>query len=50
MKVPVNEPLITDAAKLYVADAMDTGWISSAGPCVEKFEEAFAKFIGVKHA
>ncbi len=50
MKVPVNEPLITDAAKAYVADAMDTGWISSAGPCVEKFEEEFAKFIGVKHA
>lgn len=50
MKVPVNAPIITDAAKAYVADAMNTGWISSAGPCIEKFEEQFAKYIGVKHA
>lgn len=50
MRVPVNEPRITDAAKQYVADAMQTGWISSAGPCVEKFETAFAKYIGTKHA
>lgn len=50
MRVPVNEPLITNAAKAYVADAMETGWISSAGPCIEQFEAAFAEFIGVKHA
>ena len=49
-RVPVNVPLITEAAKQYVADAMETGWVSSAGPCIEKFEEAFAKYIGVKHA
>ncbi|MBM3231164.1 DegT/DnrJ/EryC1/StrS family aminotransferase [Candidatus Peregrinibacteria bacterium] len=49
-KVPVNAPLITDAAKRYVNEAMETGWISSAGPCIGKFEKAFADFIGVKHA
>ncbi len=49
-QVPVNEPLITDAAKAYVTEALDTGWISSAGPCIQKFEEAFAGYIGVKHA
>jgi dTDP-4-amino-4,6-dideoxygalactose transaminase len=27
-----------------------TGWISSAGPFVKKFEEDFAAFFGVKHA
>ena len=48
--VPVNEPLITDAAKHYVAEAMETGWISSAGPCIEKFENTFAEYIGVDHA
>ena len=50
MRVPVNEPLITEAAKQYVKEAMDTGWISSAGPCISKFEESYAEFIGVKHA
>jgi len=50
MKVPVNEPVITAAAKKYVADAMETGWVSSAGPYIGKFEEAFAEYIGVKHA
>lgn len=50
MKVPVNAPVITPAAKKYVADAMETGWVSSAGPYIEKFENAFAGYIGVKHA
>ena len=50
MKVPVNEPVITDTAKKYVADAMETGWVSSAGKYIDDFEKAFASFIGVKHA
>ncbi len=50
MNVPVNEPVITPAAKKYVADAMETGWVSSGGPYLEKFEKAFAEYVGVKHA
>ena len=50
MNVPVNEPVITDAAKNYVADAMQSGWISSGGPYIGKFEESFARYIGMKHA
>ncbi len=50
MKVPVNEPVITAEAKANVAEAMNTGWISSAGPFIDQFEKAFAAFIGVKHA
>ncbi|MFA7681755.1 MAG: aminotransferase class I/II-fold pyridoxal phosphate-dependent enzyme, partial [Candidatus Peribacteraceae bacterium] len=48
--VPVNEPVITASAKKYVADALETGWVSSAGPYLEKFEVAFAKMVGTKHA
>ncbi|MDD5751780.1 MAG: DegT/DnrJ/EryC1/StrS family aminotransferase, partial [Candidatus Peribacteraceae bacterium] len=48
--IPVNEPVITPAAKRYVMDALETGWISSAGPYIDKFEKAFAHAIGVKHA
>lgn len=50
MQVPVNAPVITPAAKKYVADAMETGWVSSAGPYIGKFEKAFADYIGVRHA
>jgi len=49
MKVPVNEPVIAPEAKRAVLEALDTGWISSAGPAIEKFEKEFARFIGVKH-
>jgi perosamine synthetase len=45
MKVPVNEPIITDDAKKYVSEALDTGWVSSAGPFIEKFEQEFASYM-----
>ena len=48
--IPVNEPVISQEAKDNVNTALDTGWLSSAGPYVREFEEAFAKYIGVKHA
>jgi len=48
--IPVNEPVISSEAKANINDALDTGWLSSAGPYVKKFEEEFAKLIGVKHA
>src|SRR3989339_431986 len=50
MNVPVNEPVVTDAAKRYVMDALNTGWISSAGEYLERFEREFASYIGMKHA
>ena len=50
MIVPVNEPVITQAAKRYVAEAMEAGWISSAGPAVALFEKRFADYLGVRHA
>ncbi|MFH1584010.1 MAG: DegT/DnrJ/EryC1/StrS aminotransferase family protein, partial [Actinomycetota bacterium] len=48
--IPVNEPLISDESKKYVNIALDTGWISSAGVFVDKFEKDFAKFLGIKYA
>lgn len=49
MKIPVSKPSISDLERQYVADVMDSGWISSLGPYVKKFEEAWAKWNGVKH-
>lgn len=43
--VPVNEPLIGQQEKDYIADCLQTGWISSEGPYVAQFEAEFAKRV-----
>ena len=47
--IQVNEPLLTGNEKKYLAECIDTGWISSEGPFVKKFEEEFAKRVGRKY-
>ena len=42
--IPVNTPKIFKEEKANVKDCMDTGWISSEGAYVKKFENNFAKF------
>jgi perosamine synthetase len=34
----------------YVRECLESGWVSSAGPFVERFEERFARRIGRRHA
>tara|TARA_B110000238_G_C16140483_1_gene445977 strand:+ start:2993 stop:4105 length:1113 start_codon:yes stop_codon:yes gene_type:complete len=50
MKVPVNEPLINGNEKKYLIECIDTGWISSEGPFIRKFENNLAAYFGRKHA
>ncbi len=47
--IPVNEPLLGERETEYVLDCMTTGWISSEGPYVRRFEEAWAEYCGVAH-
>ncbi|MCK6541066.1 DegT/DnrJ/EryC1/StrS family aminotransferase [bacterium] len=47
--IPVNEPLLDGNEKKYLAECIDTGWISSDGPFVKKFEEDFAKRVDRKY-
>ena len=47
--IPVNEPLLDGNEKKYLLECIDTGWISSEGPFVKKFEEEFAKRMGRKY-
>ncbi len=47
--IPVNEPLLNGNEKKYLNECIDTGWISSEGPFVRKFEEKFAARVGRKH-
>jgi perosamine synthetase len=48
--IPVATPCIGERELAYVTDALRSGWVSSAGPYVERFERAFAGYIGVSEA
>ena len=50
LMIPVNEPLLARNTLRYVSDCVRTGWISSAGAYIGKFEAAFADYLGVEHA
>jgi perosamine synthetase len=47
--IPVNEPLLDGNEKKYLLECIDTGWISSEGPFIKKFEEGVAAQVGRKH-
>ena len=46
----LDEPYVGKEELNYLKQAIDTGWISSLGLFVEKFEKKFADYIGVKYA
>ena len=48
--IPVNEPLLNGNEKKYLNECIDSGWISSEGAFVEKFEHQFAKQVDRKYA
>jgi perosamine synthetase len=47
--IPVNEPSLNGNENKYLKDCIDTGWISSEGPFVKKFETEFAKVVNRKY-
>ncbi|ATP39076.1 aminotransferase DegT [Solibacillus sp. R5-41] len=48
--VPLHEPTFDKKEVEYVTDCIKTGWVSSVGEYVTRFEEDLAKFVGVKRA
>lgn len=44
--IPVNTPVIGSREKELVNECLDTGWVSSEGPFVKKFENVFSSYIG----
>lgn len=48
--IPLCVPNIAGNEWEYVKECLDTGWVSTAGPFVEKFEREFAKVLGAKQA
>jgi perosamine synthetase len=48
--IPIYEPLLDGEEKRLVIEALDSGWISSRGIFVERFEREFAQRIGLSDA
>lgn len=44
--IPVNVPLLNGNEKKYLEECIDSGWISSEGPFVSRFENEFSKYVG----
>jgi perosamine synthetase len=47
--VPVNTPLLDGNETEYLAECVRTGWISSEGPFIPRFEAAMAQISGRRH-
>ncbi|QAY63384.1 DegT/DnrJ/EryC1/StrS family aminotransferase [Xylanimonas allomyrinae] len=48
--IPVASPVLSGMEKAYVAECIDSTWISSAGKFIGKFEAAFAALCGSEYA
>lgn len=49
-RIPVCAPFLAGNERAYVLSAIESGWISSAGEFIGKFERTFAELCGVRHA
>ena len=49
-KIPVAEPDIGELEERYVLDAVRSGWVSSAGEYIARFERGFAEYCGAHNA
>jgi perosamine synthetase len=47
--IPVNTPFFNGNEKKYLNECIDSGWISSEGPFVARFENEFSTYIGKNH-
>ncbi|MBV8202981.1 MAG: DegT/DnrJ/EryC1/StrS family aminotransferase [Acidobacteria bacterium] len=48
--IPVFTPWLPESARRYVLDCVDSGWISSLGEYVPRFEAELARFCEARHA
>jgi len=49
-KVALHEPALTGNELRYVTDCIESGWVSSVGQYVERFERELAAYTGAAHA
>lgn len=48
--IPLSIPVLQGNEWQYVKECLDTGWISTAGPFVTRFEEEICAYTGSAHA
>jgi perosamine synthetase len=48
-RIPVAEPLLSGNELKYVTECIETGWISSQGAFVKRFESEIGKRLGTEH-
>lgn len=48
--IPLLEPTLDGNEARYLQECIDSGYVSSVGPFVERFEREFAKAVGAQHA
>jgi perosamine synthetase len=49
-RTPIMQPLLNGNELAYISDCINTGWISSQGAYVKRFEKEFAEFCGAQYA
>jgi perosamine synthetase len=49
-RLPVYRPQLGERERRYLLEAFDSGWISSKGDFVNRFEQAFARYVGSSRA
>ena len=49
-RIPLAEPYIGGNAARYLQECLETNFVSSVGPFVTMFEDAFARAVGSRHA
>jgi perosamine synthetase len=48
--IPLSEPLLGGNESKYVQECIDTGWVSTSGKFVDRFEKEFAAHVGMPQA
>ncbi|MCL4508948.1 MAG: DegT/DnrJ/EryC1/StrS family aminotransferase [Chloroflexi bacterium] len=48
--MPIAEPSLSHLELQYVTDAVRSGWVSSKGPFVDRFEQSLAEYLGARFA
>lgn len=48
--ISLSIPRLNGNEWLYLKECLDTNWVSSAGPFVDRFEEEVARYTGARHA
>ena len=48
--IPLCVPEVRGNEWKYIKECLDTNWVSSVGPFVDRFEQELAAYVGTKYA